>query len=225
MLKNITVALALVASSTTFARTLLLPDLVTSRKNLSDNSIDRYTKPGRILLRLSNGVANIGKGRLEMRGGSVVDGKQRVDLRIFYDDGTYYSRFSGYYVFHSQHNHTHFEGFARYRLREIEGSIGVGEVVAESSKVSFCMYDEYIFDSSLDNFRNYRRYNSCGTGVQGLSVGWKDVYGKSLADQWIDITGVDSGVYWLESTADPYNRIRESNGANNTSRIKISISL
>lgn len=204
-----------------FAQTLLLPDLVTAKSNLSDRSIDRSTFPGRVLLRFSNGVANIGKGRTELRAGGIVNGKREVYQRIYYSNGSYYNRYAGTFVYHPEHGHTHFEDFAHYKLREVIGSTGVGDIVADSEKVSFCLYDEYVYNSSLPYFRNYRRYTSCSGSVQGISVGWKDVYGKSLAGQWIDVTNLPSDYYWLESTVDPLNRIRESNGSNNTTRIKI----
>lgn len=48
-----------------------------------------------------------------------------------------------------------------------------------------------------------------------------DVYGKNLPGQWIDITDVPGGRYWIESVVDPYNRIKESNEKNNISRSMI----
>jgi hypothetical protein len=215
--------LATLLSSAAFAQTQLLPDLVTSRAHLSDRQIDHTTIPGRTLLRLSNGVANRGRGRLELRGGEIEGDRQKVYQRIYLSNGRYISRFAGYNVFHPQHNHTHFEDFAHYKIREIIGTSGVGEILAESEKVSFCLIDESVYNSYLPGFSWYRRYRSCGTRVQGLSVGWKDVYDKSLYGQWIDITDLPAGSYWLESTADPLNRIRESSGSNNTTRIKISL--
>ncbi len=225
MLRKILIATTLLTSTQAFAQTLLLPDLVVTKSNLYDWRIDRTTKPGRVLLRFSNGVANIGKGRLEIRGGSVSNGRQSAYQRIFYSDGSYYSRFAGYNVYHPTHGHTHFSGFANYHLHEIEGTTGVGSLVAASNKVSFCLIDESVYNSSLPGFRNFPRYNSCGNTFQGISVGWKDVYGKELPDQWIDITGVESGEYWLESMVDPMNKLRESNNTNNTTKLKIELNL
>jgi hypothetical protein len=59
--------------------------------------------------------------------------------------------------------------------------------------------------------------------MQGISVGWADVYSSTLADQWIDITNVKPGKYWLEVVADPRNRIHESNEKNNTTRILVNL--
>ena len=54
-------------------------------------------------------------------------------------------------------------------------------------------------------------------------MGWGDTYKYTLADQSIDITSVPDGIYWLISTADPDNRIAETNDANNATRLKIQI--
>ena len=58
---------------------------------------------------------------------------------------------------------------------------------------------------------------------QGISVGWADVYDKGLDGQTIDITGVPTGKYWLSVTADPLNRLVESNENNNTTCIAIDL--
>ena len=52
-------------------------------------------------------------------------------------------------------------------------------------------------------------------------MGWADVYGAGLQDQWIDVTDVPSGRYWLEAIVDPANSILESNETNNAARILI----
>ncbi len=64
--------------------------------------------------------------------------------------------------------------------------------------------------------------NSCGQ-VQGISAGYSDVYSASLDDQWIDVTTVADGDYWLEITADPENHIQETNESNNVTRVRITL--
>ena len=56
-----------------------------------------------------------------------------------------------------------------------------------------------------------------------MSVGWEDLYSRTLPDQWIDITGLGPGEYWLESVVDPKNEIEESDETNNVGRIKLNI--
>ena len=100
---------------------------------------------------------------------------------------------------------------------------GVGAIVAEGAKTSFCVIDLAVYDNSLPNFDSDGQFHSCGSTTQGLSVGWVDVYNKTLAGQNIDITGVPDGVYWLESEADPDDHILEKNEANNVTRIKVTV--
>ncbi len=201
----------------------LLPDLKTATYPLHDRSIDRTTQPGKVLLRLSNGVANVGRGRLEIRGGAVSGSTRKVYQRIYNTHGGYSTRLAGTFIHHPEHGHAHFNGFSDYKLREIEGTSGVGIILARTEKVSFCLIDDVVYDSSVPNFSRFPRYRSCGTSVQGISPGWVDVYNKSLFGQWIDITEIPSGEYWLESTADPENRITESNELNNTTRVRVTI--
>jgi hypothetical protein len=215
------IALTLLITTPAFAH--LLPDLRTATYPLRQRSI-QVLSDGTKLLRFSNGVANVGHGPVQLEGGVVDErGKQKVWQRIFNQDGSSYTRLAGTFTMHPGHRHTHFDEFARYRLLKVVGRRGVGDVVAESAKVSFCLYDEYVYNSRLWRFSRRPVYRTCTGTIQGISVGWVDVYDKSLPGQHIDITDVPRGTYWLESTADPYNRIEELNEDNNTTRIKINI--
>jgi subtilisin-like proprotein convertase family protein len=207
----------------------LLPDFVVLANEredyLYDWRIDRSSFRGRTLIRFSTAVANIGLGPAELRGGQTyADGTQAVFQRVYDSDGGFSDRLAGTFHYHPQHNHIHFEGYAQYNLRKVTAGNGVGEVVAAGGKTSFCLVDVDPYATSLPGARATARYNSCGQ-VQGLSVGWADVYGDHLADQWIDITGVPDGRYWLEIIADPDNGLLESDETNNTTRIQIELDL
>lgn len=222
-MKKSLILISFIFSYTAFANHLLYPDLITVKKHLYDRRYDNVTIPGRTLLRFANGTANIGKGPLEIRKGAVVNGEQTVYQRIYKKAGGYITRYAGTMTYHPDHGHTHFDDYAIYRLREVTSSGGVGEIIATSEKVSFCLYDEYVYNSTLPNFSYFPRYRSCNGTYQGLSVGWKDVYGKNLPGQWIDVTDIADGEYWLESVVDPENKIQESNGSNNSARVKITL--
>lgn len=214
-------SLALTFFITTPAMAHLLPDLTTAASPLGDRSVEVLAN-GSKLLRFSNGVANIGHGPAELEGGDILeDGKQQVWQRIYNEDGSAYTRLAGTFTYHPEHEHTHFDEFAHYGLRKVIGRSGIGAVVAQSQKVSFCLYDDSVYNSRLPNYTPRRYYRTCNDKVQGISVGWADVYDKSLPGQHIDITRVPRGWYWLESTVDPYNRIEEANERNNTTRVKI----
>jgi len=108
-------------------------------------------------------------------------------------------------------------------LRTILPNGGVGKTIAGGSKTSFCLTDSDEWPTTLPNASADGDYFACDAKMQGISVGSADVYSSTLADQWIDITNVKPGKYWLEVVADPHNRIRESNEKNNTARILVNL--
>jgi hypothetical protein len=59
--------------------------------------------------------------------------------------------------------------------------------------------------------------------VNGISVGWADVYNWYLADQYIEVSGVPDGYYVLETLADPEDTIVELDDDDNASSVLIEI--
>ncbi len=201
----------------------LLPDIIVRESDLYDNIIS--FEGGVRYLRLSNGTANIGLGKLYLYGVFPPndDGTQTVRQRVYREDGTFWDRQAGQFIHHPNHGHIHFDNWAAYRLREVLVDDGVGDVVAQGSKTSFCIIDLGIYDNSLPNFDPDGQFHSCNSSVQGLSVGWIDVYSKWLTGQVIPIDGVPDGEYWLESEVDPTDAVLESDETNNITRIKVTI--
>lgn len=195
-----------------------LPDMVVVPSTLGEQlRIDRNQLPGRDLLRFSTEVANIGDGPLELYGGAT-SGDSQVVLQRIYRSGGFQDVVGGEFVFHPAHGHIHFEGFATYDLVNDNG-----QVVASGGKTSFCLVNirqPFPFISSAASLTHGRGGNSCGQ-IQGISAGYSDVYSSSLPDQWIDITNVPDGNYWLRVTADPDNALREENDNNNSDQIRI----
>lgn len=169
------------------------------------------------LLRFSTAFANQGLGHLELRGGQVLaNGNQQVYQRIYNDDGTFSDRLAGEFTYHPGHGHIHFDGYAKYDLKVKTANGGIGNTVATGGKISFCLIDITKYRSNAGP----SRYNSCGQ-VQGVTAGWSDVYSRGLPDQYINISNVPDGEYWLEVTIDPDRQLLESNPDNNTTRIPI----
>jgi hypothetical protein len=48
----------------------------------------------------------------------------------------------------------------------------------------------------------------------GISTGWRDVYERTLPFQYVDVSDVTPGVYWVRTDVDPQNLIREENETN-----------
>jgi hypothetical protein len=128
-------------------------------------------------------------------------------------EGNWYavgSEYAGTFEFHPEHDHWHFENFDSYELRDAapDGSIGT-TVLASSRKVSFCLVDTWLADSSLEHTGS-QPYTDCSQGgVQGISVGWADIYAWHLPGQSLDIAGLPNGTYLLLVTADPGNVLAE----------------
>ena len=206
----------------------LLPDLRTlSPKQIyiryayvCSNNVCTFT--GREL-RFSNTVWNGGQGPLELRGEyNPASGKTRVWQRIYSTDGSFRERFVGEFVWHAGHNHWHFEKFALYELWSLSSKGSLKNVVVSSHKITFCIADTEKI-AQLIGSPSTAVYNTCGNQLQGISVGWGDTYGAGIEGQSLDITNVLDGKYALKSTADPVNRLTESNDNNNAMIIYIKI--
>ena len=66
-------------------------------------------------------------------------------------------------------------------------------------------------------------YTTCGSQIQGMSVGWGDTYGAHLAGQEIDFTDNPDGIYQLKIEIDPKKVIIESDENDNVSCVLSSI--
>lgn len=195
----------------------LLPDL-TPWANESLGFLYDWTIQGNDL-RLTSAIANIGEGALELRGGDTHGTQQDVYQRLFDTDGSYTDVLAGTFVYHVEHDHIHFEEFAEFRLRAVTADGGIGDIVADGDKISFCLLDVERYGTQGTGVPHYL---SCGQ-IQGISVGWADVYDRGLPGQSIEITNLPDGEYWLEVVADPLNHIIESDETNNVTQIKINL--
>jgi len=181
------------------------------------------------VLRFSNTVWNAGEGRLELRANTVSTSsgkKTRVNQYVYDTAGGFTSKYVGDMVFHSSHNHCHFQDFARYELwtradydNWVASNRAQGQAIKRGAKTTFCIMDTNLVQR-LPNSPSNSVYNSCSPSVQGMSVGWGDTYGYYLADQWIDLgtSSLPNGQYVLRSVADPSNNLYESANRSDTSR-------
>jgi len=205
----------------------LLPDMIVDPTFLNDYEIRDDIKPGKVHIAFSNATANIGEGPLHIYGAKPKEKHgdehttQAVKQRIFRSDGSHFNRKAGEFVYHPTHNHTHFEGWAIYRLREVLPFDGVGDVVGTSKKTSFCLLDSFQYDGTLPNSPSSPVYSVCDDKAQGISVGYEDLYDKSIPGQWIEVTQLPQGEYWLESEVDPDDNVLEINESNNIARVKV----
>src|SRR5688572_7758473 len=106
------------------------------------------TADGRTLLRFSTTSTNVGLGALELRAGAVdaATGRQKVYQRVFLEGGGAQDQPVGDFVYHPEHDHVHFEGYALYELQPVEAP---GGSLRTGSKVTFCVMDTTRIDTRL----------------------------------------------------------------------------
>jgi hypothetical protein len=217
-------AVLLVDSRAGFAQTDLLPNLVPLPAQ--EFSVLQDTTNHRTLLRFGTVNTNVGLGPLELHAGGINGTGQEVKQRIYRSDGSFYDRLAGTMTYHPQHNHFHFNNFARYTLTSLSDPTGSGQT---SEKTSFCVEDTNAIDLSLPGAPRSGVYTTCNPDVQGLSVGWGDRYGPNLDGQSIDITGDPEGDYHLTIETDPASsdsaagQLLETNETDNVSCIRLHI--
>ena len=163
---------------------------------------------------------NSGSGPLELIPGDVGQAGQDVYQRIYRSDLSFYDRLAGTFVFHVDHNHFHFEGYALYTLRPVNAP---GASDRQSSKTTFCVMDTTPVNTTLPGAPSQAVYSTCGRTVQGMSIGWGDRYHSGLAGQSFSLAGSPDGDYDLIIQIDPQQRILESNESDNISCVRMHI--
>jgi hypothetical protein len=201
--------------------TLYLPDLRTLP--VFDLHI-RLLPNNRRSLRLANTIWNSGSGPLELSGEfNAATHRTRVVQHIHSAAGDKHEILVGEFVWHSTHDHWHFDEFTLYELWTLESDHSLGQVVASSDKLSYCVIDTDVIDRDIPNFSPRRNYANCGQNRQGLSVGWGDTYKSFLDGQSLDLTGLPDGFYALTSRVNPNGVILEADYSNNSTRAYLAL--
>jgi hypothetical protein len=176
------------------------------------------SEKGHLLLRFDGWVFNAGPGPLEVRGlrASTTDPMVAYQ-RIYHTHGGYRDvPMPGaqlVYATADGHNHWHLQKIARYSLWNRRRT----RKVAPAMKVGFCLEDSDHFNPAVGplgpvyndtNGRAFCQHDNPGalSVWEGISAGWRDLYKRSLPFQWVDVSNVEPGRYWLREDVDP-NRI------------------
>jgi hypothetical protein len=194
----------------------LLPDL---RADPPERPILDRTQEStpRLLLKFDGFVTNIGQAPLDVTGNPVAGTMQQRVLRggqLVADNAVEvnFDQADG-------HNHWHLMRVMRYSLWNAARSAQV----APGQKVGFCLVDSQriagggpagsVYTVGANNFCG--QFEPGRTSLtMGVSVGWRDLYHRDLAWQWVDVSETAPGSYFLAAEADPENRILESNNSN-----------
>jgi hypothetical protein len=223
---------ALLASAAPSANAApMLPDLIAWETTdppyyyMHDGTMDLETVANKVLYRFSQPIVNIGTGALELREVTHPNFDQDIYQRIYESGGGVTERFVGTFPdAHPPYGHMFLIGIAEYRIRTVTAGNGVGPVMKSKIKTSYGLYDYDDYDTSLPGSPNSPVYLGQNQYL-GISVGWADVYPSYFAGQFIDITGLPSGQYWLESEIDPFNLLQESDDTNNITRVLVNLTV
>ncbi|HVE62388.1 MAG TPA: lysyl oxidase family protein [Mycobacteriales bacterium] len=198
---------------------------------------ERVEDGARRCMRFDQIIANTGTGPFELR--YRMDGlasDQPLVQRIYRSDGSARDREADTYEFHATHAHFHYKNFAQSLLWAADArgaKLGRSPVVT-GNKNGFCMIDveNVAWGRKGDSARTYY-FPRCNAPTQvsgqetymvnGISVGWADIYNWFLPDQYLDVEGLRDGYYVLETVTDPANTIVESNETDNVMSVLIRI--
>lgn len=191
----------------------------------------------RLLLQFDAYVSNFGDGPLHIEGNPQLSGlgPDQVAQKIL-DDGdnevaSFPLRTPGdtpgddtdtviQYETTDDHNHFHFMQIMEYSLWDETQTAQV----TKAEKVGFCLFDSTKLNSvpgpanpvyaGGGNF--CQTGNPTATDVQmGTSEDWRDDYGFTIKLQWVDVTDVAPGRYYLAARPDPEDFVAEMDETNN----------
>jgi hypothetical protein len=187
------------------------------------------TPGGQRRLRFTAEIVNLGDGPFELVGTRPSTSQPEileVRQRIVDGAGVWRERPTSASMFFAGDGHTHWHvrDLEEYTLTPLDDPavIGVG------MKGGYCFSDNNRYQPGFPGAPPVAQYRSCGgagslTVTMGLSVGWGDIYGWDLPDQYIDITGLPPGRYRLHAIADPDDWFTELDETNNATAIDLRI--
>ena len=227
-------ALLLTTPSAAGARDVL-PDLDQATPSTLRVTSDRSGAIPRFHLGFESSVDNLGPGPLVIEGrrSSTAEPEMVADQTISQSDGSTRT-VAGVgrlqYVYSEDHDHWHLLGFDRYELRRARNYA----LVAPDQKTGFCLGDRYETEtgSTAPGEPGKAFYTSyCGrtqTGllslVEGISPGYGDVYFANLEGQFVDVTGVGAGEYYLVHRVNADRKLAERSYRNNAASVRIALS-
>lgn len=201
---------------------LLLPDL----RPLPPESlyIEQDEAAGVRNIRFSSTVVNVGDGPLVLHGEyDPQAGRNRVSQQMETAEGLLVERFVGYFIYHAEHRHWHFEDFNSFELWSYDADGELDSLITTTGKMTFCIHDLAPMASPPANAAAEPQYAECGRAVQGISVGWADTYDPQLPGQELDIAGLPDGRYAIRTTVNPDGNIAEVDQEDNSVVIYVAI--
>ncbi|HEX8856474.1 MAG TPA: lysyl oxidase family protein [Thermoleophilaceae bacterium] len=208
---------------------LLCPDLIMHPP--SDLRVDRRTRPGRVLLRATNWIENIGTGPVELRGirdgARTMSAHQAIKRRVLVPLRLPPSARLYFFPIPGQYRYWKFRDAARFELWSTYKNGQARRLVRHGPKQYYCLRDLRRTHPSSISPRRFV-YAGCNQNPNarrvtlGTSPGWADIYPASYHQQWIDVTGL-RGRFLYRQIVDPKNHIAESNETNNVGEVYVNL--
>ena len=180
----------------------------------------------RLLMRFDGFVHNRGPGALEINASNRVGAAMTSVTQRNYDSGGGVSANQAgnpapqvLFETDDSHDHWHLKHIARYSLWTADGTAEV----APAQKAGFCLVDSQRIEAPGSSAPKYtvsgsgfcQRGNPTASGLtMGVSAGWRDIYNRNLAFQWVDVSDVAPGNYRLRAEIDAEGTIAETVEAN-----------
>ncbi|HUF37441.1 MAG TPA: lysyl oxidase family protein [Anaerolineales bacterium] len=197
---------------------LILPDLRTLPP--VDLQLQLFPGSGIRRLRFANTIWNSGPGDLDVHATAfALPNTVRVRQYIPTMEGDPILQEAGIFDFHEAHGHWHWEGFGLYEVLSVAETGRLGDIVAASDKIGYCLIDVDPHPDLDEEQVSDPFYTSCAWRRQGISSGWTDTYEAHIGGQYVDISDLPDGLYALRSTVDPDNIIIEFDETNNSSLV------
>lgn len=176
-------------------------------------------------LRFNTTFVNLGPGPLEVLGHSDLEnGLTHAAQYIFAKGAPGEYRNIGSFELHPTHNHWHVANHVRYQLWSINEQGQEQTMLADTGKMSFCLWDEHTNDLTIPGAPQTRVYaRICNRVTQGMSVGWGDTYAANVDGQELDITNIPDGEYILRFEVNPDRKIYEVTYDNNLGELRVKI--
>jgi hypothetical protein len=157
-------------------------------------------------------------------------------------DGSAVTRPGGDCEYHVEHGHFHYDALVGYSLRSVGAAGTIGPAVSVSHKESFCLTDDDYFGFGTTGPNGPRQNvgqpdcnlprtvatptGGAGSGTyvtEGITPGWGDVYTWDTPDQYIDVTNVPSGTYWVVEETNPNGSILVAGPAQTCSATEVEL--
>lgn len=216
------------------ATTPLLPDLVQKYPREVQVETDTSSGAPRFHIGFLSAVNNFGAGPLIVHGhrDNVFQPAMTGDQVVKNADGSQTVRpnvGSVIYVNAVTHQHWHYVGFDRYELRRPSDNA----LVMPDQKSGFCLGDRYeaFSETPVPGKPPAPFYTgNCAPGdtqalevTEGISVGYGDDYPPIKEGQYVDVTGVPAGRYYLVHRVNSNRALLETDYSNDASSVLVEL--